>query len=148
MPFDLKSFKKHGKSEFATQEISVAGSELAKFFDEDEKQFFTVQGIGGDGWVEIEQACAQWREAQEAEKEQTLNKYQQDLIRKVLDLFGLSTKKDWRILYNIKVLLLGVVDPNIDMEIAKILVEKCPTQTRAMVKAIDSLSGKGSIKKN
>ncbi len=148
MPFDLKSFKKHGKSEFATREISVADSELAKFFDEGEKQVFIVQGIGGDDWIEVEQACSEWREAQRAEKEKTLSTYQTEQIRKILDIFGLSVKKHWRILYDIKVLMLGVKEPKIDMDIAKILVEKAPNQAKAMVKNIDELSGRGALKKN
>ncbi len=148
MPFNLKEFKKHGKSEFATREISVAGSELANFFDDGEKPIFTVQGIGGEGWLEIEQACSEWREAQRAEKEKTLSKYQTEQIRKILDVFGLSTKKHWRILYDIKVLILGVQEPKVDLEIAKILVEKAPNQSKNMIKVIDELSGRGGVKKN
>ncbi len=148
MPFNLKEFKKHGKSEFATREISVADSELAKFFEEGEKPVFIVQGIGGEGWTEIEQACSEWREAQRAEKEQTLNKYQTEQIRKILDIFGLSVKKHWRILYDIKVLMIGVKEPKIDMDIAKILIEKSPNQSKAMIRNITELSAHGGVKKN
>lgn len=151
MPFKLEEFKNQ-KFEFDSEEISVAGTELAKFFDENDKPVFVVKGFGGPIWDKLDLMAAEWRDAAEAAslakaRMVKADKSEDGIFQKILDAFDFSGKQSWVTFKRSLILQHGVIEPEVDFETARILIENFPEQTLSLSAKISELSGRGAQKK-
>jgi len=140
MAFDQKLFM---KTKFTAREEAVPVPELKAFFGEDEP-VWTVRGLTG---VELGLA----NEAAEKNKnisailEGLLSQTTKEKTEAVKELIGTTGKTPQDVAKRLEMLMVGSVDPEVDLEFALKLCECYPIEFFQLTNKITRLTGKGKV---
>lgn len=141
MAFNTKQFLKQ-KFEARTEEVEVKA--LAPYFPEGEEPVFSVRGLDGHELAKAEEA-KQRIDLSGKTLESFLSGTPAEKIEALKKQYGLSDDIPMETAKRIEMLVIGAVNPKVDLELAAKLVETFPIEFYQITNAITRLTGMGSL---
>lgn len=141
MPFDVKAFKKE-KFEHRTEDVPVP--DMKQFFGENEPAVWRVRGLEGKEFGRCNEAADRTKDLSAIIDGLVSSgaKEKADAIRSIIGIDN-ETPKD--VAKRLHMLVLGSVEPLVDLDIAKKLCKTFPIEFYQLTNAITRLTGMGQV---
>lgn len=140
MSFNVQKFQ---NTQFVPREARVPVSDLSAFFGPEDEPAFVVRGLTGAELAVVNEAVSRNR-SRAAIAEGLLSPEQADQITAVRELLGIGCAVPDDMAKRLEMLVIGSVDPKLDLPTAVHLSEAFPVEFYTLTTKITELTGLGA----
>lgn len=138
MPFNVKEFT---KANFQARTVDLKFPALAAWFDADEPPVFTVRGLTGQELGRVYDASSKNNNLTAIVEAIASDKDKSEAIKKVVGLNKDETPVD--VINRLEMAVAGCVNPQIDLDVALLILERFPFEFYKLTTEINHLTGRG-----